>query len=68
MTRFANMTEDSRNGWVAWCNHHDWSEEYPVYFDGDTLCTGGWEHDGEGWRVCEARHDCPRDLKAWAGY
>lgn len=71
-TRFADMPQASRNGWLLWCASHDWGQgpHAPAYYDETTgeLVTFGGEHDGFNWHVVEARHKTPAELKAWAGY
>lgn len=73
MTRFADMPSGSLNGWLLWCERHDWGQgpDFPAWFDEMTgdLVTYCWVSEGHGMGyVEEGRHQTPRDLKAWAGY
>ena len=73
MTKFQAMGEASRNGWLLWCNSHDWAQtpQGAPWFDDMTgqLVTYAEElSDGFNWAIVEARHDTPAELKAWAGY
>lgn len=73
MTLFKDMGESSRNGWLAWCACHDWGRgeiSAPAWYDDMTgeLVTYIQETDGFNWKLAEARHETPAQLKAWAGY
>lgn len=81
MTKFADMPQGSLNGWLLWCQSHEWgtlpdwyepakgSGCYP-WFDDMTgeLVTYSIEANGAEAVITEARHKTPRELKAWAGY
>lgn len=73
MTKFADMPEGSRSGWIAWANSHDWGagSNAPAYYDEETgeMVTFGGEFDGSNnYAIVEARHKTPAEMKAWAGY
>jgi hypothetical protein len=73
MTKFADMPSGSLNGWLAWCASHDWGAgpNAPAHYDAETgeLVTYGGEFDGmRNFKIVEARHKTPAELKAWAGY
>lgn len=71
MTKFTEMPEGSRRGWVAWAQSHDWGTPFAAWYDGMTgeMVTYSAEHNANGdWRDVEARHATPAAMKAWAGY
>jgi hypothetical protein len=66
-TKFADMPEGKKAGWLRWANSHDWGAE-PAGFVGDKLVTYGQAHDGRKWFVERVEHSTPREMRNWAGY
>ena len=72
MTAFKDMPEPVRQRWLDWADSHDWGQGiHRAYYSRVTneVVVAGYEvqPNGDG-HIVFARHSCPRDLKAWAGY
>lgn len=74
MTRFAEMPQPSRDGWMLWAESHDWGagparwtnnqQTGELALHVESLC-----FDPEGGRSVETfLAHTPRELKDWAGY
>ena len=74
MTKFADMSNGSRNGWLLWANSHDWGQSKPAQFytamdDKVYIVVESAVHVPEiGWTIEQAMHETPGELRAWAGY
>ena len=69
MTRFSDMTQNARLGWLLWAREHDWGRGAVMSDDGklsgmSCLVT---HRDGSS-EVERPTFETPREMKDWAGY
>jgi len=73
MTRFSEMTQAARNGWIVWAQAHPWGDgsqdvHAVAYYDDmdGVIVTHDVTRIGIETRLIARDHACVESLKAWA--